>query len=184
MADQQDSIREGILNNIEETLAAIVEGEVPVGGSSGYNYTPDVSLRVSKFGPQLLDTNNGKTLYFITSGLEEPREDTTSKGFLSQLEIFILGCRMIKNISEDPFRRDKSLPQEDTIRNRVIKDIIRALTEDFTRGRTSFPAPVGNTNQADNTRIGPIRIDNGQFYPYVLVEVALTIEYQFWGMEP
>ncbi len=182
--DPQESIRECIIVNVKDTLAAIVKGEVPAGGNSGYNYTPDEVERVSNWSPAFLDTSQGNTMYFISPGREIPQEKTTGKQFRSELEIFVLACRLTKRNSEDPFRRDKSKDELDTIRNRVLKDAIRSLTEDFGRGRKLLPLPNGNRSLATNTDFTGFRIDAGEFLPWVCVELALLINYDFFGMEP
>ena len=86
--------------------------------------------------------------------------------------------------SEDPFRRDKSKPGLDTIRNRILKDAERALGLDFTRGRKLLPLPNGNRSLATNSDPSGIRIDPGDFLPWVCVEIAYVINYDFFVMEP
>lgn len=184
MAAGQESIRECIIADVKDTLAAIAKGAVPTGGNSGYFFTPDEVERISKWSPELLDTNQGSTLYFVSTGRETPQEKTTGKQFRSEVEIFVLACRLAKGISEDPFRRDKSKDELDTIRNQILKDAIRALTEDFTRGRKNLPLPNGNRSLATNTDFTGFRVDAGEFLPWVCVELALLVNYDFFGMEP
>ena len=184
MTDPQESIRECIIVDVQETLAAIAKGAVPAGGSSGYFFTPDEVERISKWSAALLDTSQGSTMYFVSTGRETPQEKTTGKQFRSELEIFVLGCRLTKMNSEDPFRRDKSKAELDTIRNRILKDAIRSLTEDFGRGRKTLPLPNGTRGLATNTDFTGFRIDAGEFLPWVCVELALLVNYDFFGMEP
>ena len=184
MADPQASIRECILEDVRTTLGAIVEGNVPNGGNSGYFYTPDEVERVSNWKGSLLDTSQGNTLYFITPGRELPQEKTTGKQFRSELEVFVLACRQTKRNSEDPFRRDKSKEQIDTVRNNILKDAVRALSEDFGRGRKNLPLPNGNRTLATNTDFTAFRVDAGEFLPWVCVELMFIVNYDFFGMEP
>lgn len=184
MTAGQESIRECILVDVKDTLAAISKGAVPTNGNSGYWYTPDEVERISNWKPSLIETSQGSTMYFVSTGRETPREKTTGKQFRSELEVFVLACRLAKGISEDPFRRDKSKDELDTIRNRVLKDAIRALTEDFGRGRKNLPLPNGNRTLATNTDFIGFRIDSGEFLPWVCVELALLVNYDFFGMEP
>ena len=112
--DPQESIRECIIADVRDTLAAIKKGAVPVGGNSGYNYTPDEVERISNWRRELLDTSQGSTIYFVSTGREQTQEKTTGKQFRSELEVFVLACRVTKMNSEDPFRRDKSKDELDT----------------------------------------------------------------------
>lgn len=184
MTAPQESIRECILEDVRTTLAAIRKGEVPVGGNSGYNFTPDEVERISIWRRELLDTNQGSSMYFISTGRELPQEKTTQKQFRSELEVFVLACRLTKIVSEDPFRRDKSRDHIDTVRNRILKDAVRSLSEDFTRGKKNLPLPNGNRGLATNTDFSAFRIDSGEFLPWVCVEIAFIVNYDFFGMEP
>ena len=190
-ADSQASIREFILRNIVTSLSAIEARLIPADaagidqGSSGYNFTPEFVKRISRFHNGLIDTLTGKAGYYITTGREEPTEGMTGRRFQSRLEVFVLAATQHRDIAEDPFRRNEDDETiEDTVRNAILQDAIRALTLDFTRGRLTLPAPIGNRGAASNTNIPGIRVDQGQFLPWVFVEIALLIDYDFPGMQP
>lgn len=183
-ADTQQSLREFMLRNVKASLGAIKARSVPTGGSSGYFYTPDFVKRVSRFSKELLDSLEGDAGYFVTVGREEPQEAMTQKRFASTIEVFVLACVQFRANAEDPFRRDDDDRNEDTARNEILKDAIRGLSLDFNRGRVTLPAPVGSRSIATNTNFKGFRVDAGQFLPWVMVELALLVDYDFLSMEP
>ena len=185
MTAGQDSIREWIINDLVTSLDAIKGGKIPDGGSSGYWFSTDFADRISRFKPEHLDLNKGKTLWFVATGREQPKEGVGGqKRWRSELEVLILGARYFGGTLDDELHQGKDQKRADTERNRLLKDGVRGLQLDHTRGRITYPLPVGNRQAASNTNMGPIRVDQGEFFPWILVEIALLIEYDFYGMEP
>lgn len=170
MAPSTEPIRKRILDDIEDSIETITAG-------SDYYYTPDRVLITDPPALKLLLGQNDNLIYLISEG--EETEDHFSTGGYQQcvLEVFIFGSLLWNPIEHDEFVRDTTGEDpKSTERNKIIRDIRRAINVDWTRDSLAQ-----NTNITD---VRPVYSDVREIAQKACFEMRLEIEYKYQKLAP
>ena len=135
-----ESIVEQILANVRTQLAAIRAGD-------DYHYTPATVVRVDNWHSKDLDPTIGDVIYLVRdTGDVRPTSNPAEFGDVSrELDVpLLLAC---KDTRSDINPHTAAEPVSGTIRNRMIRDAIKKLYVDESRGSLAI-----ETNVTDESR--------------------------------
>jgi hypothetical protein len=153
---------------VEQILAAIKTSLEAITGDDGttYWYTPGTVVRTDYFDSrQMFRTGFGDYLYFIRdTGDENETVDPTAFGERADdLDVFIMLAAQDTRGDRDPFT---ATLLSGTIRNRMVKDVVKKLEGDLTLGGVAF-----------NIRAGLKRRDFVEPEGWILAEVHFIVTY-------
>ena len=143
------SKREQVLDNLVTALTAIATG-------GGYNFT----IGEAKLGLKHFEqTPADKFPAAYVAGADEGRDNTTNRGFKSDLTISIVGYVRVQDAADtEQLERDVS---------KFLEDMTKAIMADPTRG-----------GLATYTQIGQVKADKGAWVPYAGFEITVHCDYR------
>lgn len=139
-----------IMGNIRDTFDLITK-------AGGYNFDAAYKgIGVKHY----IEIPEDKFPALMVAGADEDRENSTNRGFTSQMDVVVIGV-VRSSDAHDPQIAERDL-------SRLIADLTKALYVDPTRGGYST-----------FTEIGEILTDKGNAeLPFAVFRMALTVEYR------
>ncbi len=143
------SKREQLLDNLVTALAAMTTG-------GGYNFTVgEAKLGLKHFEQTPPDLFPAA----YVAGADEDRENSTNRGFKSDLRVSIVGYVRVPDAADtEQLERDVS---------KFLEDVTKAVLADPTRGGTST-----------FTEVVQIKADKGAWVPYAGFEMTVRCDYR------